>query len=55
MNTFEHGSQFPHTKPANRRVLAKGAFQQKQGDPSEYEGQKIRNQEGSWMDISESN
>lgn len=52
--TFKHRSQFPHTKPSNGGVLTKGAFQQEQGDPSKYEGQKIRDQEGSWMDKSTS-
>ena len=44
--TFEHGSQFPHSKPSNRSVLTKSRLQKEQGHASKYEGQKVRNQKG---------
>lgn len=47
--TFEHGGQFPHTKPSDRCVLTERRLKKEQGHSSEYEGQKVGNQEGPWM------
>lgn len=47
--TFEHGGQFPHSKPSNWRVLTESRLQKEQGHTSKYEGQKVGNQEGPWM------
>ena len=47
--TFEHRSQFPHSKTSNRGILTKSRLQKEQGHASKYERQKVGNQEGPWM------